>query len=645
MSALNSERKKSVNVTAILYLQPLTRSVSFRPYLAQACGRPVLAWLAGRILNHGSAQRLIVQYHYEQERAPLEEALAGTGAELHFTRQFTELRAAAEIVQQLDGGLVALVRLGCAFAPAGLLARMVEHHQCHGNGYTLVENAPDGCGICLFDAAELDSLTKLADRFEFSDAENAMRRLELLGERAEGKVTIRLRTRAFDFCTAYGIDAASLPAQVVVFLDRDFKLVERAAAEATAQTAYEDDTPAILQVLKRLLIEHAEEALHLPPDCVTRPAAVSGERPRVLFVTLPSAFSGAEQALCSMIKFLDRERFTPLAVTAREGVFAEKLRSLGVETVCPEWEVLDATLENFVYARQLFQRLRPSLLHLNSGGPLPFVAAAVAAGVPMVQHVRNANMNGFHDGLAAARAAIAVSEFLKREALRFPVRAERIRVIYDEVDTEALRPEEFSRSVCRQEFGLPPDAGIVLMVARVVPNKRYDLMIDAAARIVKQVPGFQLVFKGDVYGDSMLHFKLQSRIRLLGLENVVRWMDFVPDIRRLMAAADVLVLCSDREGLGSCVVEAMAMELPVVVTDSGGTHEIVDSGARGGFVVPSGDSEALAGRVIELLNDEPLRRRLGSAGREFVRARLDARISARAVMEIYGQVLGETTGQ
>jgi glycosyltransferase EpsD len=136
---------------------------------------------------------------------------------------------------------------------------------------------------------------------------------------------------------------------------------------------------------------------------------------------------------------------------------------------------------------------------------------------------------------------------------------------------------------------------------------------------------------------------VQTLIRELGLRSSIQWFDFVPDIRRLMAAADVLVLCSDREGLGSCVVEAMSMALPVVVTNSGGTHEIVDSGIRGGFIVTGGDFEALAARVTELLRDKELCRRLGQSGREYVRTHLDARVSSQSVMKIYTSLCDDTS--
>jgi glycosyltransferase involved in cell wall biosynthesis len=643
MQAKNSPGKKrgiQMGVTAVLYLMPLTRSISFRPYLARVGGKPILAMLAEEILQHSGVDRLIVQYHYEQERELLEEAVTGTKIELRATRRFSELRAAAEIVTEATGGQIALLQLGCAFAPADLLRRMLEHHRQNENGFTLLQGVPAGCSMIVFETAELASLIKLADRFEFSDAESAMRRLMMLGDKAQGKIALQLHSAPFDFCASYGITPASLPAQVVESLEAEFRYLEKAVI-AAKNDAYNPDSPAILCALKQIQIERETRACQLTARSALSPQSRAAQKPRILYLSLPSAFSGAEQALCSMIKFLDRERFEPLAITAREGTFAEKLRTIGAETICPGWEVLEPSLENFSYALSLYQKLQPSIIHLNSCGTLPFLSAALASGIPVVQHVRNANLNGFHDGLVMAKAIIAISEFLKREALQFPIREERIRVIYDEVDTEYVNPVGFSRGACRREFGLGESAKIVLMVARVVPNKRYDMMIDAAARIAQHVPGFKLVLKGDIYGDSTLHYKLQNRIHLLGLENIVRWIDFVPDIRKLMVAADVLALCSDREGLGSCVVEAMAMGLPVIVTNTGGTHEIVDNGVRGGYVVAGGDSMALAQRTIELLADPTLRRKLGHAGREFVRTHLDARISAQAVMEIYTKVLRE----
>jgi glycosyltransferase involved in cell wall biosynthesis len=114
----------------------------------------------------------------------------------------------------------------------------------------------------------------------------------------------------------------------------------------------------------------------------------------------------------------------------------------------------------------------------------------------------------------------------------------------------------------------------------------------------------------------------------------------VQDIRELHAAADVLVLCSDMEALGRCVVEAMAMAVPVVTTNTGGTHEIVKHGQTG-FVVPGGDWRALGGQLLEVFSNPQQVRSLAAAARKLVETSLDTRVAAQNVMNIDESVLAQ----
>lgn len=626
-----------MNVTAVLHLAPLTRSIAFRPYLATLGGRPVLAHLAEHMLAPGGADRFLVLAHYEAERPALEEALAGTGAELRFTRSYSELQALGECDAELGSGTVATLTLASLQAPADLLERMLRHHRANQSTFTLLDGAPAGIGMNLVEADTLRSLLRMAEPFNFFNCDDALRRLMALGEANTRRLPITLRFAPYEFAAAYDVAPEKLPLDALLNRSAEYAELEQAWARAADKT-----NPTSLLQQRKLLQTARLQAVHrLPAECLLPRARAQQKRKRVLVLSLPSAFSGAEQALCSMLRFIDHDRFEIVVITSWEGLFAERLRAAGADVILPDLEVMPAVSENFSWALQLMQRLQPDLLHLNGTAPLPFLAAAMATGTPIVQHLRNAEMAGMQDGVVLARRLIAITDYLRREAMRFPVEPWRIRVVHDEVDSQWLDPAQFDRAECRREFGLKEDERVALMVARVVPNKRYDLMLDAAARIRERVPGFRLVLKGDVYDGSLYAHGIQQRVQLLGLEDVVTWRDFVPDLRRLMAAADLLVLCSDREGLGSCVVEAMAMALPVVVTNTGGTHEVVESGRVGGFVVPGSNPDALAARVSELLNDAALRQQLGQAGREFIRTKLDARISAQSVMEVYDEAIAE----
>ena len=125
---------------------------------------------------------------------------------------------------------------------------------------------------------------------------------------------------------------------------------------------------------------------------------------------------------------------------------------------------------------------------------------------------------------------------------------------------------------------------------------------------------------------------------LLEVRDYVTFAPFLEDIRIVHEAADVIVLCSDGEALGRCIPEAMAMEVPVVVTDSGGTREIVADGETG-MVVRPGDDGAVAGAIERLLTDRELYCRCAANARQYAVERLSAENSAHKVAQIYSGIV------
>jgi glycosyltransferase involved in cell wall biosynthesis len=130
------------------------------------------------------------------------------------------------------------------------------------------------------------------------------------------------------------------------------------------------------------------------------------------------------------------------------------------------------------------------------------------------------------------------------------------------------------------------------MIARLADQKRHDLVIEATALLAERHAAVRLVLVGDS-GNTRLYNSLCARIRGLHLGDRTVWCPFQLDVRPLEAAADALVLYSENEALGTCVLEAMAMELPVVVSGSGGLPEMVEHGVTG-TVVPQGQPDALS---------------------------------------------------
>ena len=105
-----------------------------------------------------------------------------------------------------------------------------------------------------------------------------------------------------------------------------------------------------------------------------------------------------------------------------------------------------------------------------------------------------------------------------------------------------------------------------------------------------------------------------------------------------MGAADALVLCSDGEPLGRCLIEGMAMELPVVVTDSGGGHELFRDRING-LITPGGNAGELAARMIEVLTDRDISDRLARSAREYAESELGIELHAKKVTQVYEEVI------
>jgi len=155
--------------------------------------------------------------------------------------------------------------------------------------------------------------------------------------------------------------------------------------------------------------------------------------------------------------------------------------------------------------------------------------------------------------------------------------------------------------------------------------------------IKEKIPELQVVLKGESLGDVSTLDDVVDFIDQNHMGNWVRIVPFVDDIRTLHGAADVLVLCSDREALGRCIVEAMCMAKAVVVSDSGGSHEIV-SHEETGLVFPGGAARALTDCLIRLRQEPDLRAALGERARRYAREHLDAQLTADRVTQIYRSI-------
>ncbi len=169
------------------------------------------------------------------------------------------------------------------------------------------------------------------------------------------------------------------------------------------------------------------------------------------------------------------------------------------------------------------------------------------------------------------------------------------------------------RAALRAEWGIAGDAEVVTLVARLVPIKRVDRFLEAAALLAER-PRVRFV----VVGDGELRDELAASPAAQALGERLVWAGFRRDVADVCFASDVVMLTSDNEGTPVSLIEAQAAAVPVVSTAVGGVASAVRDGETG-LLAPSRDPAALASAAAALLDDPNHAAAMGRAGREHVR--------------------------
>jgi len=166
------------------------------------------------------------------------------------------------------------------------------------------------------------------------------------------------------------------------------------------------------------------------------------------------------------------------------------------------------------------------------------------------------------------------------------------------------------KATARQSLRLKGQDQVAVIVARLFPEKNHLLLLQAFAEVAQQVKAAHLL----IVGEGTEQASIEAKINRLNLQNNVQMLGVRRDVGRILAAADVFALSSDREGLPIAVLEAMAAGRPVVATRVGDLPEVVQDGVNG-YLVPPGDAGALAEALIKLLSDDSHAAALGTQAR------------------------------
>jgi teichuronic acid biosynthesis glycosyltransferase TuaC len=260
------------------------------------------------------------------------------------------------------------------------------------------------------------------------------------------------------------------------------------------------------------------------------------------------------------------------------------------------------------------------------GGPVA-VAAGRRFGVPVSITARGSDIHlwgkapGVADQVRAAGQAaggmVAVSEAMRDDMVALGMPGERIQPIVTGVDLDRFAPRDRAAA----KAGLGVEGPLVVSVGALIPLKGHDIVIDAVAGM----PGVNLW----IAGQGPEHDRLAARIARAGLGERVRLLGGVPadEVAALLAAADVMALASEREGLANAWLEAMASGTPVVIPDVGGARQILKRSDAAGRIAPR-TAEGFAGAIGALLADPPEAAAVRATVAPFTRAAHSANLYA-----------------
>jgi glycosyltransferase involved in cell wall biosynthesis len=365
-------------------------------------------------------------------------------------------------------------------------------------------------------------------------------------------------------------------------------------------------------------------------------------RIRVLYLSHTFAVGGAEEMVLNLVRHLP-PRFEPAVTSIGEaGPIGEEIRRTGVAFA--ELHLTPGIRRplDLLRLRRHLREVRPTIVHtFLLTASLYGRAAAVIASVPIVigtevnVYERKRAHHALTERMLMARtdAVVASAESVKQFYVQqIGADAAKVEVIYNAVDWSRLAVTT-TRDALRASIGVPPDAIVAGIIARLTEQKGHRMLFDAVAHN-NALAQLHLV----VVGGGELDADLRAQVDKLGLTPRVHFVGPRRDLGDLLASWDLFVMPSFWEGLPLSLVLAMGAGLPVVATRVAGIPEVVHDGATGLLVEP-GDRDALGAALARVVTDRAFGKRLGDAARAFAGPRFGVDGYVNSVVGLYDRLL------
>lgn len=372
-------------------------------------------------------------------------------------------------------------------------------------------------------------------------------------------------------------------------------------------------------------------------------------RPRVLHVIPYLSTGGRERALLLLLKHLNKELFEIAAVC----FFPPNHTTLERDAVEAGIQIhylskkLGIDLSLFAQLNRVYRSFQPDIVHTHLSTvhyTLPITLLNKCKGRfhtfgDPLHGLRHASWDRFIYLIAFryyGHVPISLSKDIESviQSLYGPIYSP---VIPNGTDLTIFSPKPEQGQTWRQQAGIPEKAFVFTNIARFHPIKNQQLLVDAFAQVVNQVPHSRLLF----VGGGPLKKEIQEKVVVAGLAPYVQFLGERSDVDVILQASDVVVSASISEGLPNNLVEAMAAAKPVIATAVGGVPEVVTHGITG-FLISSQDQNGFAKAMLTLEANRELAKWMGIQGHQIAQQQFDVRVMARKHEELYMLLLQES---
>jgi len=408
-----------------------------------------------------------------------------------------------------------------------------------------------------------------------------------------------------------------------------------------------------LVLSKFTIAEHAKQLKNLYNFLLNK------QNRKILFYETSSGFGGSTNALVNLINNLDKDKICSIVATTNLGEKIKEIKQHIIDVVRIKgyeqrgalsaskflFHLMANIIAEAIKIYFVIKRIKVSIVHINTNIMLgiPAIIASKITKIPCVCHIRETRSLIKREKFFAKW----VDKFilLNKDAFNLykkDIPESKLQIVYDGINIDSYRVDEFEGLRVREEFNLDGQP-LVGVVGRIVEGKGQKEFVLAAKVVVRVKPEVKFMIVGDAKGGKDGYYKeAEEIVKRENLERNIIFTGWRNDINNIVSSLDIFVFTSITfpEGLPNSILEAMALKRPVIATDIPGPRDIVIDG-KTGFLVPPGDIKAMAEKIVYLLDNPEVAKRMGEAGRKRVEERFDIKKQVKKIEKIYEEVLSE----